>query len=574
VAVTATAQADPGKFATATVTVVAPIKVTVSPQNTQVIINGQQQFVATVTGTNNTAVNWSITSASCPNSCGTINSSGLYTAPAAVPSSAVAVIATSQADGNSWGSASVQVLPRAESKLKGQYAFLFRGTDGSGGLYQAAGSFVADGQGNILSGIEDVNETSGPTVGLTFSGTYSLRGDNRGILNYTTAQGTISYAFALTSDNSLARMIEIDNSGIRGEGVFKRQDPNAFLNSAINGGYTLNLTGVDSGGSRLGALASIFPSGGGVISGSSLDVNDAGFVPATFVSFSGSYSVTANGRGTLILSVPNFAGGKFNFSIYIVSSNEFFLLSTDVLSAATPMFSGEALLQSGAPFGNSSFTGHSVFYQTGVTNSAPDASVGLISFDGHGTIVMQADENAGGTVQIGTVFTGAYAVSLNGRTVLNLVNSQTHAPITATMYAISRNTAFMIDTTGSVRMGYLEPQVVTPPFGDSDLVGNYVFAQWDATGSGMPFVSGVVNFDGNGNVAGNEDQNLSTGPLWNQLVSGTYSVSPSSQNGRGVILQNMPESQTMAIWLASYSRAYGIPVDASDVAPAVLIFQH
>jgi len=572
VTVTATAQADPSKSASATVTVILPISVTVSPQNAQVVINSQQQFVATVTGTSNTSVTWSLSASSCPNSCGTINSSGLYTAPAAVPASAITVIATSQADGKTAGSAKVQVIPRNEIKLNGQYAFLFRGTNGSG-FYQASGSFVADGQGNILSGIEDVNQTSGPALGVAFSGTYSMHGDNRGVMNLTTAQGTLSYAFALSSDSTVARMIEIDSSGIRGDGVFKRQDPKAFSNSALAGGYTVNFIGVDSGGSRFGALASIFPSGGGAISGSSLDANDAGFVPATFISFSGNYNVTANGRGTLSLSVPNFAGGKFNFSIYVVSASEFFLLSTDVLSSANPLFSGDALLQSGAPFSNSTFNGHSIFYQTGVTTGAPDVSVGLITFDGHGTINMQVDENAGGTVQIGQVLSGGYAVSLNGRTVLNLVNQQTHRSSTVTMYAISPNSAFIMDMTGSVRSGYLEPQVVVPPFGDSDLVGNYTFASWNGTGSATPFLSGVVNFDGNGNFSGNEDLNLSTGSSLSQLLSGTYSVSPSSQNGRGVILQNMPQAETIAIWLASYSRAYGIPVDASDVAPTVLIFQ-
>ena len=572
VTVTATAQADPSKHATATVTVNAPVSVAVSPQTAQVVINGQQQFVATVTGTSNKSVNWSLSGKACPSSCGTIDGAGLYTAPAAVPGSAVTVTATSQANSSSSGSATVQVISSNNSRFNGQYAFLFRGTD-TNGLYEAAGSFSADGQGNITAGVEDVNRVSGPLSNIAFSGTYSVKGDNRATLVITSSQGTYSYAFALNSNGNVARMIEIDNTGIRGAGVMKRQDPSAFSNGALTGGYTINLTGNDFAGGRIGVLTSIFPSGSGVIAGSSLDLNDAGSVLPTFVNFQGAYNVTSNGRGTLSLTLSNFGNGKFNFAIYVVSAREFFLVSTDVLNSGNPLFSGSALQQSGAPFSSSSFSGHSVFQQTGVSGGAPDVSVGLMTYDGHGTITVQFDENAGGTVQIGNTLNGAYAVSLNGRTTLNLVNSQTHQASTAIMYAISQNTAFIMDSSASVRSGYLESQVVVPPFGDADLVGNYTFASSTPAVVNVLLASGVADFDGNGNVQGNEDEDFVSGPDLSQLMNGTYAVSPVSQNGRGVILLTLPQPETIAIWLASYSRAYGIPVDASDVDPTVLIFE-
>lgn len=572
VTVKATAQADPSKYATAAVTVNAPITVTVAPQTAQVVVNAQQQFVATVTGTSNKAVTWSLSGASCPSSCGTINTSGLYTAPSAVPGSAVTVTATSQANGSSSGSATVQVIASNNSKFKGQYAFLFRGTDTSG-LYQAAGSFSADGQGNISAGVEDINSVSGPLSNVAFSGTYSVKGDNRGTLVLTSALGTYSYAFALNSTGNIARMIEVDSTGIRGAAVIKRQNPSAFSNSALTGGYTLNLTGNDFAGGRIGVLASVFPSGGGVIAGSSMDVNDAGNVLPTFVNFQGAYNVTSNGRGTLSLSVGNFGAGKFNFTLYVVSTGEFFLVSADVLGSGNPLFSGSALQQVGSPFNNKSFSGYSVFHQTGVTRGAPDVSVGLMTYDGQSAVTIQFDENAGGTVQIGNVLTGGYAVSLNGRTMLNLVNSQTHQSSTATMYAISQNTAFIMDNSGSVRSGYVEAQLVTQPFGDADMVGNYTFASSTPAGMGIPLMSGVANFDGNGNVQGNEDEDLSSGPNLNQLLNGTYSISPVSKNGRGVILLTLPQPETIAIWLATYSRAYAIPADASEVDPTVLIFE-
>jgi hypothetical protein len=61
------------------------VSVTISPASQTVGYGAAQQFTATVTGTTNTAVNWSVSSASSSSGSqiGTISSSGLYSAPAA-----------------------------------------------------------------------------------------------------------------------------------------------------------------------------------------------------------------------------------------------------------------------------------------------------------------------------------------------------------------------------------------------------------------------------------------------------------------------------------------------------------
>ena len=76
------------------------VSVSVSPANPSVQTSATQQFTATVTGSSNTAVNWQVNGVAGGNSVtGTISTSGLYTAPSAVPSpAAVTVNAISQAD--------------------------------------------------------------------------------------------------------------------------------------------------------------------------------------------------------------------------------------------------------------------------------------------------------------------------------------------------------------------------------------------------------------------------------------------------------------------------------------------
>jgi hypothetical protein len=88
------------------------IFVTVSPSTATVSVGHAQQFTATVTGTTNTGVAWSVASGS---SNGTITAAGVYTAPASVPNQAtVTVTATSQADSTKFASATVTVQPSVQ----------------------------------------------------------------------------------------------------------------------------------------------------------------------------------------------------------------------------------------------------------------------------------------------------------------------------------------------------------------------------------------------------------------------------------------------------------------------------
>lgn len=88
------------------------IFVSVAPAAANVATNASQQFTATVTGTTNTQVTWSVAGAGCSGAaCGTITAAGLYTAPGAVPNPAtVTVTATSVANSSRTGSATVTVV--------------------------------------------------------------------------------------------------------------------------------------------------------------------------------------------------------------------------------------------------------------------------------------------------------------------------------------------------------------------------------------------------------------------------------------------------------------------------------
>jgi hypothetical protein len=112
VTVTAVSAADATRSGSASVTITAAGSVAISPSGANVQAGiGSQAFTATVSNETNTAVTWRVNGVTGGNSTvGTISTTGLYTAPAAVPSpSAVTVAAVLVADATKSAAATVTV---------------------------------------------------------------------------------------------------------------------------------------------------------------------------------------------------------------------------------------------------------------------------------------------------------------------------------------------------------------------------------------------------------------------------------------------------------------------------------
>jgi len=89
------------------------VAVAVTPSGASTAIGATQQFTASVTGSSDAAVTWTISGNGCGGEdCGTISSSGMYTAPPAMPRSAfLTITATSQLDPTKSASAGVSIVP-------------------------------------------------------------------------------------------------------------------------------------------------------------------------------------------------------------------------------------------------------------------------------------------------------------------------------------------------------------------------------------------------------------------------------------------------------------------------------
>ncbi len=103
--VTATSAVDPTRSASATVHVQLVVSVSISPRQTSLNLADTAQFRATVTGTNNQAVNWSVDEGA---DGGSVSSSGLYK-PTLPHTGTFHVRATSVADSSKFDRATVTV---------------------------------------------------------------------------------------------------------------------------------------------------------------------------------------------------------------------------------------------------------------------------------------------------------------------------------------------------------------------------------------------------------------------------------------------------------------------------------
>jgi hypothetical protein len=125
VQIRATSVADPTKSATATVTLTPPpagVTVSVSPATVSLGQGRSQQFTATVTGSSNTAVTWTMNP-----SLGSLSASGNYTAPASITSQqTVQIRATSVADPTKSAVATVTLVPIVSSPPPTGYSVSFR----------------------------------------------------------------------------------------------------------------------------------------------------------------------------------------------------------------------------------------------------------------------------------------------------------------------------------------------------------------------------------------------------------------------------------------------------------------
>jgi hypothetical protein len=417
-------------------------------------VTQQIQFSATVTGTSNLSVAWSISGKGCTggsNPCGTIDGSGLYTAPATPPNpSSLIVTATSLADSTARGSQSLNIVPVTVTITPGPTVNVGHG------LVQ---QFVA---------------TQAPDLApSTFTWTCTANGV--ACANFVASSSDVAvYTAADSACGGCVQISAVSTVNPTGCTLDAKDCHSAKVSVASSrltpGNYAFHFTGYDSSNNPVAVAGSIAVTSGGAITGVESELSSTGpsqnpitagsFTPSTYPDNS------SNNAGTLKLTTGAFPN---QYQVVIDASGDLQMIETDGHGSGSGVMQKSATAQfTGAQKFVFGFTGHD-------SGGKRVGYVGLLPLDGVGNITGgQADVNDNGNANAACAappctVSGTYQFAAGVGTMSLLVGSQildfdfyiasgqANAKNPLTLYAISADTVDATHPAISGMMAYQDP---------------------------------------------------------------------------------------------------------------------
>lgn len=559
VTVTAVAHVDSTASTSVRIAIWPPpqVNVSITPRDSTVGTGMTQQFNATVANTTDTAVQWQVNGIEGGNSTvGTISATGLFTAPAIVPSPAKeTVTAISHADPSKSDSTSVTIVEVRNGLLNGSYSFELSGPDPNGKMTAAIGSLVADGNGNI-HGLMDINSVANAAAqkAVQFTGTYVIGSENVGRMTLSTS---LTLSFTINDEGTNAKLIEWDNGGTLFVGSLQKQDTPLSVDKFL-GYYVFSCYGSTMSGERTTAIGRFQSTGGGgTILNARVDTKEQGYLLQQLVNLAGTVTMTDNtyGRGEFALAQSGVT--LAHFSYYMTDEGDLYFLSTDPVPSDNPLFVGRILKQTGSSFNYGSLSGASVFSLSGINSTDSSKSVVLAGKwrvpPGSTTVSIDYDVNDGGQISTLQSFGTYIDVDITG-----------HGNVTANefpyrqlyFYMIDANKAVLLQSSGDEGLvGMLEPQTAAA-FDNSLFNGNYRIGTASMPVRYSNISQGILIANGQGTFFGGEDI-LDTIP-YSSTFSGNYSVDPT---GRTLVTITAPGTVHYVVYPVSGDRFIGIMTD-------------
>lgn len=427
--------------------------------------------------------------------------------------------------------------PFSKASLNGQYAFSMTGSEiASSGLttsnlFTRVGTFTADGQGGISTGVEDINLATGASRFAFTGGSYSVNGDGTGALSLIDSSGTLTFSITLTSSTN-GYIIAMPTDGLStASGSFVKQDPTTFLVSGISGNYAFDFSGLDPQGLSESVVGQFFSDSAGHFATGFADDNDgATVVGGGNQPITGTYALD----GLNASDLTNFGRGVFNLNgiqgvFYIVGHNQVKFMETSSGGA----LAGDAFTQSNIPTTTAGISGGFVYVMGGSGGSLPHTRGGRFSTSGGALSAIQVDDNNAGTLLSLSSNAGTYTIdsSGNGRGTITYNVSGQKNTFTYVFYLISPTQAVIQDQSiGIVADGSLLGQPSTT-ISNSSLAGNYAVS-W----SGISSTNVAADEEdlvgqtalSSGNLTGTIDLNeFASGKQYTGVVAtGTLKLSP------------------------------------------------
>jgi hypothetical protein len=347
----------------------------------------------------------------------------------------------------------------------------------------------------------------------------------------------------------------------------------ALTNAALTGDYAFSFVSYNTT-TPVFIAGRLTADGNGNISNGLLDGNGAGSVPVTSLPFTGTYSITASGLGTMTFNPT--AGPPINFAIVANSSGSGRLIQSD---PTNPNLYGSGAIKP-QTVGNLT-GGNFVFGANGVDVSGNRyASVGGFQLKATGGLNSgEIDINDGGTVTPAASLSGSYSIPdpNTGRGTASLsVNGS--PPQNFSYYVVSSTELVQLsvdqvsDTSPATLASVLRTVTAGAGFTNVALKGTSVLqANGIDPNGGSPEAVGITGlFTGDGTADGNGfgnatllyDQNTGGTLAQQQVIYGQYKVN--QFNGR--VTLNGFGGAPPVLYLANLNQAFVLGTDGNTTA--------
>jgi hypothetical protein len=347
-------------------------------------------------------------------------------------------------------------------------------------------------------------------------------------------------------------------------------------NAELKGDYALSFNGMTTGGSGastpFAAVGRFTADGAGNLINGEIDAN--GFGPmekAVAQPFTGTYSIGADNRGVMTLSIPG--GGTLAF-VMMANGNAKFV-EVDAGGGHGTVGSGSMEKVDTTAFGTAQIAGDYAFGAAGLDQSNNRTAIaGRFSANGSGMLSNgAADVNQSGKFTTLSLLAGTYMVSdtATGRGVINLPPLLGGAPqnLNFVFYVVNSGQLFAMETdvvsplTPILNGTVLQQQTPIGGFSTTALNGDTVMYLTGrticpaGTNAAPNVIAGLLSTNGVGIANLTYDQNCGGGPSSVTGVTGTYNV---TGNGRTAF---MIGGAYIAAYLVSSNQAFFIVPDSS-----------
>ena len=545
VTVKATSNADKTKSDTATVTINP--KFAISPASVSVQTGHTQQFTANQTVATN---GWMVNNIGGGNTTiGTISSSGLYTAPASVPSPATVTVKAVLASNNSkTATASVTITgsspPPSSLTITPTSATVAAG---------ATRQFTANVPVNWTVSSEHVNPAGPDVIGsISASGLYTAP-----LFPPWTGEVTVTATSKDDPGKTATATVTI-----------------TFATASFQGPYAIRYRGFDNDDAMF-LVGRFYANGSGGISNGVMDVHIPGSSATVAIAFTGTYSVGTDGRGTMELTA-DLGGGPVTLPLRFVM----FSRTSARIIGFDDVGSGWGSMEQQDPAALAGgLSGTYVYMLDGISGQLSSvAAAGMFTAASNGSITGGLEDiNEAGTAS-SLNFTGNWNLLDEdaGRGEMTLTVAK--GPHTFYFYLLDASNAFFISQGGDIAVQGILTGRNSSSFSNASLDGGVAFASQGYTPA-VPSLNTTTAFSigrfvasGTGSTAEEAvDSNVNgiIGSYADAQVSGTYSI---AANGRGTFnLTAGPATTHLVVYMISANNALYVATDPQAVATGQLL---